>query len=87
MQMFSASAVTNFLACHHITALESAEARGEIKKPFFNDPAVDLLRKLGLEHEQRFLGELAQKNGSNIVQIDIATNWERAAAETLQALQ
>jgi len=42
--MFSASDVANFLACHHLLALDRAEAAGTIKKPYFQDASVKLLR-------------------------------------------
>src|SRR5262249_39514797 len=45
-----------------------------------------LLRKLGLEHEQRYLRALADKNGLEIVRIDVEGKWEDAAAETVEAL-
>jgi predicted RecB family nuclease len=48
---------------------------------------VDLLQKLGLEHEQRYLLELAQKNGFAIAQIDVNGRWEDAVAETVRALR
>src|SRR5207249_8365028 len=63
------------------------ESRKEIKKPFFKDPTVDLLRELGLEHEQRYLRELIGKDGLGVVQIDVNGAWEDAAAETMQALR
>src|SRR5207245_5763925 len=85
--MSSATAIANFLACQHIATLVRAETRKEIKKPFFKDPTVDLLRKLGLEHEQRYLRQLAEKDGLRIVQIDVNGTWEDAAAETVQALR
>lgn len=84
--MFSATAIANFLACHHIATLERAEARGEIKKPFFKDPTIDLLRKLGVEHEQRHLRALADSNGCRIVEIDTNASWADAAANTVEAL-
>jgi len=46
--MFSATDVANFLACQHTATLDRAESRKEIKKPFFDDPAIELLQKLGL---------------------------------------
>lgn len=85
--MLSATAIANFLACHHIATLERAESRGGIKRPFFKDPTVDLLRKLGLEHEQTYLRVLADKNGLGIVQIDTKASWEDAAAQTIEALR
>jgi len=85
--MLSATAIANFLACHHIATLERAESRGEIKRPFFKDPTVDLLRKLGLDHEQRYLRQLAEKDGLSVVQIDVTGSWEDAAASTVDALR
>ena len=47
--MFSATDIASFLACPHTATLARAESKGEITKPFFNDPTVDLLQKLGLD--------------------------------------
>ena len=58
--MFSATDIASFLACRHTATLDRAESKQEIVKPFFKNAAVDLLRKLGLEHEQRYLRELAE---------------------------
>src|SRR5215469_3486781 len=85
--MFSATAIANFLACHHIATLERAEARGEIKKPFFKDPTIDLLRKLGLEHEQRYLRALTDTNGFRVVEIDTDESWTDAVSKTADALR
>jgi uncharacterized protein len=84
--MFFATDIGSFLACPHTSTLTRAESKGEIKKPFFHDPAVDLLRKLGLEHEQRYLRELAERQGLAISQIDVNVRWEDAVAETHRAL-
>ena len=46
--MFSATDVANFLACHHLLTLDRAQAAGEIEKPFFHDPGIELLRELVL---------------------------------------
>jgi predicted RecB family nuclease len=85
--MFSATAIANFLACQHTLTLNRAESRKEIRRPFFKDPTLDLLRKLGLEHEQCYLRELAGKNGVAIVEIDTTASWEHSAADTLEALR
>jgi ATP-dependent RecD-like DNA helicase SH3 domain len=61
--MFSATDIASFLACPHTATLARAESKNEITKPFFNNPTIDLLQKLGLEHEQRYLCQLAEKNG------------------------
>jgi predicted RecB family nuclease len=84
--MFSATDIASFLACRHTATLDRAESKDEITKPFFKDPTVDLLRKLGLDHEQRYLGELSGKDGYAVSQIDIHGRWEDAAAETVRAL-
>ena len=69
--MFSATDIASFLACPHTATLARAESKNEITKPFFKNPAVDLLRKLGLEHEQRYLRELVEKDGLAIAQIAV----------------
>ena len=58
--MLSATAIANFLACQHLTALDRAEDAGEIKKELFPDPGLDLLIQLGLEHEQAYLKGLRE---------------------------
>jgi uncharacterized protein len=85
--MFSATDIASFLACPHTATLDRAESKNEITKPFFKDAAVDLLRKLGLEHEQRYLRELAEKDGLAVAQINVNGRWEDAVAETVRALR
>jgi uncharacterized protein len=84
--MFSATDIASFLACRHTATLARAESKNEITKPFFKDPTVDLLRKLGLEHEQRYLHEVGGKDGLRIAEIDVNGSWNNAAAETIRAL-
>ena len=85
--MFSATDIANFLACQHIATLDRAEERKEVKKPFFNDPTIDLLRKLGLDHERQYLRQLVEKDGLSVVQIDVNGPWEAAVSETVQAMR
>ena len=85
--MFSATDIASFLACRHTATLARAESTNEITKPFFNSPAIDLLRKLGLEHEQRYLRQLTEPDGQSIAQIAIGGNWKDAVSETVQALR
>src|ERR1700733_12653277 len=85
--MFSATDIANFLACRHTATLARAESKNEITKPFFKDPSIDLLRTLGLEHEQRYLRELAEKDGLATAQISVSGNWEDAVTETIRALR
>src|SRR5208282_671715 len=85
--MFSATDIASFLACGHTATLDRAESKNEIVKPFFKDAAVDLLRKLGLEHEQRYLRELVEKDGLKVAQINVSGSWNDSVAETLRALR
>ncbi len=85
--MFSATDIASFLACPHTATLDRAESKNEITKPFFNDPALDLLRTLGFEHEQQYLRELAENGGRKVAQIDLNGRWDDAVAETLRALR
>src|SRR5208337_1267162 len=85
--MFFATDIASFLACPHTATLARAESKNQITKPFFANPSVDLLQKLGLEHEQRYLRELVEKDGLVIVQIDVRGQWVHAAAETVRALR
>jgi len=85
--MFSATDIASFLACRHTATLARAESKNEITKPVFKNQSVDLLRQLGLEHEKRYLRELAEKDGLAITQIDVNRRWEDAVAETVRALR
>ena len=85
--MFSATHIASFLACPHTATLARAESKCEITKPFFKDPAVDLLQRLGLEHERRYLRELVEKDGLAVTRIDLKGRWEDAVAETVRALR
>ena len=84
--MFFATDIASFLACPHTATLDRAESKDEIVKPFFKNAAVDLLRKLGLEHEQRYLCELGEKGGLAVAQIDVNGGWDDAVAQTVRAL-
>jgi len=84
--MFSATDVASFLACQHISVLDRAEARKEIKKPFFDDPTVEMLQRLGNEHEQQHLRQL-EEDGLSIAKICLGGSWESAVEETKKAIR
>ena len=46
--LFFATDLTNFIGCRHLTALERLAAHKLAKRPFFDDPMVELLRERGL---------------------------------------
>src|ERR1700719_5147643 len=84
--MFSATDIVNFLACRHLGVLEHRATAGQLKKPFFPDPSQELLRELGLRHEQNYLHQLESGKGLNVVRIPEALSWTEAEAETTVAL-
>ena len=84
--MFSATEIADFLACQHLTALERSEAAGKIRKPFFADPGPDLLRSLGVRHEQAYLRKL-RGQGLQVIDIPIEAPWREATARTAEALR
>src|SRR6266576_427702 len=83
--MFSPTSIANFLACQHLTALNRATASGEIKKPFFADPLLDFLIKLGQAHEQAYLTQLTEQ-GLTIVEIPTDGSRRDAAGRTIEAI-
>jgi predicted RecB family nuclease len=85
--MFSATDVANFLACHHLLTLDRAQAAGEIEKPFFHDPGIELLRELGARHEQAYFRHLADTQRLEIVEIPSTVPLAEAIANTLDALR
>jgi predicted RecB family nuclease len=86
-RMLSATDIASFLACRHTATLTRAESKSKIAKPFFHNQTIDLLRTLGLEHEQRYLRKLAEKGGLSIAQIAISGSWRDAVAETVEVLR
>lgn len=85
--MFSPTSIANFLACQHLSALDRAEAAGEIQKPFFADPGLDLLIKLGLAHEEAYLRHLTEVRNLEIARIATDLSLKDAAAETVAAIR
>jgi predicted RecB family nuclease len=85
--MFSATDVANFLACHHLLTLDRAQAAGEIKRPFFHDPGIELLRELGARHEQAYFRHLVDTQGLEIAEVSTNVPWAEAVALTIDALR
>ncbi len=77
---FSASDLTNFLACHRLTRLDRALALGEIGPPPERDEERELVARKGDEHEAHWLQRL-REDGREVVEIADARGWdERLAA-------
>src|SRR5580765_7519388 len=56
--LLSASDLSNFLACRHLTALDFAHLRGLVERPRRIDTVSERLRELGYAHEQRYVDTL-----------------------------
>src|SRR5258705_13357469 len=82
--MFFATDIANFLACQHMATLNREQVEGKISKKVFADPGAELLRKLGLEHEQKYLNELKAR-GLKVVEIATDASWSEAAQATREA--
>ena len=84
--MHFATNIADFLACQHISTLERQKELGEVEKTFYADPGMELLRKLGLEHEAKYLKELREDRGLAVVEISTEGGWEKAAKATRAAM-
>ncbi len=84
--MFSATDISSFLACPHTATLKKAELEGEVEKPFRRAPALELLRKLGQEHEQEHLHKL-EGDGLQVAKIDAEVRWAEGMAETSRTMK
>src|SRR5258708_19673318 len=83
----SATNLSNFLSCRHLTALDMAAASGKRKRPHLEDPLLQILFDRGLEHERKYVASL-QAQGLRVVALD-PDNKDRdaAVAQTLDAMR
>jgi predicted RecB family nuclease len=52
----------------------------------FADPGIELLKQLGIRHEQAYLHALADHHGTEIVEISTDIPWAEAIARTIDAM-
>ena len=85
----SATDLTRFLACRHLTSLDLAVALGERPQPERADEALEVLFRRGLEHERAYLERL-RGSGLDVVEIALEGNdrrtLERAERATADAM-
>lgn len=86
LMMFSPTSIANFLACPHLLTLDRAETAGETNRPYFDDPGLDLLIRLGEAHEQKYLTSLRDE-GLRIAEIPTDCSVAEAAAQTIEAIR
>jgi predicted RecB family nuclease len=88
--VYAATDLVGFLACEHLTGLERAAMAKLTTRPERIDPELDIIRRRGTEHEQRYLGEL-RTAGKAVVEIELDGSIEdrgdqlRAAAAATEA--
>jgi uncharacterized protein len=83
--VFSPSDLHDFLECEHLTALELALARGELRRHGRESPHAALVRRKGEAHERAHLAAL-EADGKRIALID-RDEWESGARATEHAMR
>src|SRR5258706_270660 len=81
----SATDLANHLACHHLSHLDLAAARGQRRPPDWYPPDVAILRERGIEHEKAFLSHL-EKLGLGITRLGDGPDENPAFERTLSAM-
>ena len=59
--LLSATDLSGFVACPHLTTLNQRAALGGPESPQFDDPSTDVVRQRGLEHEAELLNEFREE--------------------------
>ena len=57
----SATDLSNYLGCNHLIYLNRLVALGEIKKPTWYDPSLEILIQRGQQHEAAYVQFLQEK--------------------------
>jgi predicted RecB family nuclease len=85
---FSASDLSNHLACRHLTTLDLEVARGRRTEPDWAAPDLKVIQELGLRHEAAYLAHLSQQGLTveNLGHID-HKDEKRLLAETLALME
>lgn len=82
----SATDLSNYLSCRHLTNLDSLVAQGQLKKPIWKNPHASALQEMGLEHEADYLEHLRQK-GIEVFEISEELDVPSAIRETKLAME
>jgi len=86
--VLSATDLTNFIECRHLTGLDLDVANGKLGRPDRDDAARDVLFERGLAHERAYLQHLYDV-GHNVVEIEIEVDGDqkRAERDTVAAME
>lgn len=80
----SATDLSNHLSCRHLTELNRKAAKGEIEKPHWTDPQLEILIERGRDHEKAYVSFLEAK-GLNIVNLQGRSSLSTVDAMTAGA--
>ncbi len=84
--LFSPTDLGNFSACEHLTQLDLAVALRESKRPRFEDPYAELIKRKGEEHELRFRDALRAAGHTVAIGLGEARDFEAGAKATAEAM-
>jgi len=84
---FSVTDIADFLPCNHLLTLDRAEEAGKIERPFFYDGGVELLRELGLHHEQAYPRYLTDTQDFQVDQIPTDVSRADIVSRTADAIR
>src|SRR5437773_9913279 len=88
--LLSASDLTGFLECPHLTQQELAATRGEVRRPEREDPELELMARHGTAHEQAHL-ELYARDHKRVARIQTEEAslgaYAKAREQTLEAMR
>ena len=84
--LLSATDLSNFLSCRHLTALDMAAALGKRRRPHWDDPLLQILFDRGLEHERTYVESL-KAQGLQVVTFADVKDRDAAVAQTLDAMR
>lgn len=54
----SATDLSNHVSCRHLTELNRRAAKGELKRPYWKDPSLEVLEQRGRDHEAAYVAYL-----------------------------
>lgn len=77
----SATDLSNHLSCNHLTNLNRLVQDGELKRPSWRDPSLDILKQLGKDHEKVYVDFLIGK-GLSIINLE-----NQDSEKTLRAMR
>ena len=82
----SASDLVGHLNCRHLTDLDVEAVNGNIQRPHFHDPLLEILVERGNRHENDYLAHLT-RTGYEVVRIGGAGVTTGFATQTLEAMK